>query len=151
MEKSPVTKIAIVLLLFISLLTFCIGFFARSVGRLAGAMKLPNTQAASTPAEPLFYQAVGVSPLGDTSRGQITLQSAMFTLELGVVARQDAAKKLVADLRKLGVSAFYTPVQEKDGRVIFRVRTGAFPSQEAANQEVLALGRKQLAAKVIAL
>ena len=87
--------------------------------------------------EPLFYRSVGL-PRPVDERVEVAKSEPKYTLELMVTGDIEAAKKMVSDLNKKGVDAFYTPFN-RQGDIRYRVRFGLFPTEAIAqkNKEIL--------------
>ena len=56
-----------------------------------------------------------------------------YTLDISTVLTKEAANRSLKRLARKGVQAYYTPI-EKDGKVIYKIRTGIYYSEELAKE-----------------
>jgi hypothetical protein len=86
--------------------------------------------------QPLFYRSIGQTRQ-DAQTGARSGKSALlaksYTLEIDNSPSIASAEEFLRKLSKLRVEAYYTPVQ-RDGRVIYRIRTGIYQSKIMADQ-----------------
>lgn len=82
-----------------------------------------------------FYRHVGAtSPkLSEPRQASATFVD-KYTLELKVVTLQNEAERVVNDLAKQGIKAYYTPFQSH-GKVFYRIRQGLYASLETAEAQ----------------
>lgn len=98
----------------------------------------PKTKVSSS----VFYRTLGGEEKTKGQRNSPS-QELGFTVELGVVRRESEARKMIDDFSKVGIEAYYTPLQQK-GHVIFRVRRGVFDHEDAAEAERVSLETKNI-------
>ncbi len=84
----------------------------------------------------LFYQSIGRVSMGlrqpeDQKRKGSLADS--YTLEIDSATSVQDAELFLGKLAKQGIQAYYTPLQ-KDGRVLYRIRSGIFQSKEIADR-----------------
>lgn len=110
---------------------------------------LTNTNA-KPPA--LFYQTIGVGTGLDDSSSPTKTVNNMFTLELQVVATRSQADRMISDLLKRGVRAFYTEHSDKNGKKIFSIRRGLYSTlEEAQSASRILLAQRSLRNRVVEL
>ncbi len=94
-----------------------------------------NTSDPEASARHTFYRHIGATS-SKVSKAQEIPASFIdkYTLELKVVTRQEDAERVVNDLAKQGVKAYYTPFQSH-GKVFYRIRQGLYGSLETAEAQ----------------
>lgn len=109
------------------------------------------TASATRPNADLFYKSIGLAPQGFGSPVETEPLPARYTLEISSKYSQGEAEKLVEELSAQGVEAFFTPLA-REGRVLYRIRTGVFndPATAQSAQQAL-LKRHQVEAAVARL
>lgn len=119
---------------------------------LPSRMAQPGLAAsASRPASELFYKSIGLAPQGFGGAVETEPLPARYTLEISSKQSQAEAEKVVEDLSAQGIEAFFTPLA-REGRVLYRIRTGVFndPTTAQSAQQAL-LKRHQVEAAVARL
>ncbi|MEZ4741181.1 MAG: SPOR domain-containing protein [Bdellovibrionota bacterium] len=100
--------------------------------------KIEN-KGADVDSAPLFYTTIGHAPKNFKRLNRTTaIKSESFTLEISVARTQQEANKIIDDLSKIGVQAYYTPFNN-EGQVVYRIRTGIFNNQETAKKTAKSL------------
>lgn len=95
-----------------------------------------STQSASNSQGLVFYKDIGHAADGQHQPTDTPLADHLteqYTLELKHFSSQSDAEKELERLAKLGIDAYFTPVIS-DGKVLYRVRRGIYPSQVMANR-----------------
>ena len=99
----------------------------------------------------VFYRTIGndvVDRLPDDD-GQV---ASSYSLELAVFQSQNRASKMVTNLLKRGIRAFYIEVQNDQQAVVYSVRKGVFSSLTAARSASAALlAQRKLTNRVVEL
>lgn len=89
--------------------------------------------------QPYFYKEIGTTAKMETPRKK-ALPAEQYTAEIFVTRHEDKAKEFVISLHQKGINAFYTPLN-RGGDVIFRVRSGIYPSQKQAEDYIDTLAK----------
>ncbi len=79
--------------------------------------------------EPLFYKELGRYQVKDSAPAPAD----MYTVAIKVTSSRSEAEELVKALRSRNIEAYFTPMQ-RQGRVIYHVRSGVFPSEQGATR-----------------
>ncbi|NRA64719.1 MAG: SPOR domain-containing protein [Pseudobacteriovorax sp.] len=82
---------------------------------------------------PLFYDTIGQTPLPPNEGRVEPLEPQKFTIEIQVFRSEKKAQRLVTRLKDKGIESFYTPLN-REGTVIYRVRSGIFTSQKQSKE-----------------
>jgi cell division septation protein DedD len=120
--------------IFIALFTFMGTICTLLYIGFALKVDLPRTNptAATTANKPVFYQSIGgLSRPAKSGTTTTTNLGERYAVEIKVVSEQSEAERMLTDLAKQGIQAYYTPFNSR-GRVYFRIRTGAYPDRQAA-------------------
>lgn len=99
----------------------------REIGRSAPPFDKPSTESKNVTQKNASSQS---------SRDQ-------YTIEVKAFANRTEAEQYVDHLVGRGLNAYYTPLQSEDGRVIYRVRLGVFPSYTMAEKVSLQIKKDQ--------
>lgn len=106
--------------------------------------------AAEAEAPGFFYKAIGQAPEAPVTAPAGDGKTS-YTLELAVESSREAAEARVEGLRAKGVEAYYTPLS-REGKVVFRVRRGIFPTHKEASRAAVALKKQhELSADIVKL
>jgi len=135
----PKVLLTLVTLLLLVALGFYFYLKFSSVGKMNRASKksaeLPYAKVGdSAPKSEVNEQKV--PPPRDSTRDQ-------FTLEVQAFSTRSEADSLVESLASRSINAYYTPLQTADGRVIYRVRLGLFPSLAMAEKVSVQIRKEQ--------
>lgn len=100
-----------------------------------------------------FYKSIGTG-IGTQPEHEpldTTLPRSSYTLELKVTTDRSEAEALIDALNGRGIDAYFTPLS-RQGRIVYRVRRGIFPSRKEATKAALALKTKErLVSKIVKL
>lgn len=99
----------------------------------------------------LFYHSIGrLSRDQDLSHQQVQEKS-QYTLEIKTLDDQKEAEKTLNELEKIGLKAYYTPLQTH-GKVVFKVRQGLYSDLTHVEQaKVVLKNEKHIDSQVIKL
>jgi DedD protein len=103
------------------------------------------TTAAATP-RPATSTA---KPSAEPSRPATKAAGGGWTVQVGAFGSAETARKLVADLKRDGQSAYIAPLR-RDGKTLHRVRVGPVPTRADADKLATRLKGKGLPASVVA-
>ena len=100
----------------------------------------------------LFYQTIGIGTEQDSPDPSKTVND-MFTLELQVVATRSQADRMIADLLKRGVRAFYTEhTASNGGQKTYSIRRGLYSTlEEAQSASRILLAQRSIHNRVVTL
>lgn len=99
--------------------------------------------------EPYFYQEIGTSRPKHKTSSELVSPLQQYTIELGAVKERGRAEDIVKQLHQQGIEAFYTPLN-RQGQVIYRIRTGVFTRKDQAQGEAQRLrAQHQLETRVL--
>jgi len=101
-----------------------------------------NSHRSEGSAERLFYTVIGQTPGDSEDKAPETMQ-VQYTLEISEAPSEREAIKIVWDLKKKGIEAFFTPLN-RAGRVVYRVRNGIYGSESEAAEDQQRLAVKGL-------
>lgn len=140
--------------LFLMVIAGLGAFVLRHPGAVTANAQGKSGKSADKSDDEFFYSAIGQSgntAPTDQNEGKVaatTLNAAKagkgdsdlasFTLEFDVFHDRDDAEKLIDELRLKGIEAYFTPLS-RDGRVVYRVRRGVFPTRKEADHAVFAV------------
>lgn len=85
--------------------------------------------------KPLFYSVIGQN---QEELSQSKPEEKRYTIAIREFRSLERAKKLVTFMNKKGIPAYYSPYHI-NGKVIYKVRYGVFPSYDTASESMLAL------------
>jgi cell division septation protein DedD len=119
--------------LLVSVISFILWLQADKLKKNILAVLPTNTNTETSNTNLLFYKSVGVAPEDFKKPTTRTTRKTSYTLEITAVRSKAKADRIVKALAKKSIQAFYTPLN-KQGHVIYRIRTGVFPSQKQANR-----------------
>lgn len=108
-----------------------------------------QSQAETTDSEPFFYKSIGqTKPVNQIKQTQLGRR---YTLEVKVAKTKVEAEKIIDMLGKMGLKAYYTPLN-RGGTIVYRVRSGIYKNKKLAEKASIELrSKKQLANRVIQL
>ena len=99
----------------------------------------------------LFYQTLGQFNKKRSDNEKLVGSADRYTLEIKIASSKQEAERLIDMLTDMGVRAYYTPLS-REGRVLYRVRRGVYPSSRRATVAQRELrSRYKLQAKVTRL
>lgn len=139
--RNPFVKITLAFVIFFGLLTFGLLQISHNLKRVAASLKLPTHSNTLALAKPLFYSAIGDAPAATQEPVNLAPLD-QYTLELGVAQDQNEAMTKILQLEKMGIRAFYTPLQN-GGRVIYRIRKGIYGDLTKAQQDLAYLQKEK--------
>jgi cell division septation protein DedD len=100
--------------------------------KLNEKIKERRTADKNPPEKLFFYNSIGATPALENSKEIKFDKSKKFTIEVGYTKTRRGAAKVVDRLNLNGFPVFMTPVQLKNGRVIYKVRMGLFADSRKA-------------------
>lgn len=95
---------------------------------------------AGEPMQAYFYKEIGTT-VKNQSVEQESPPDAQYTAEIEATTEIQKAQQTVTTLSRKGVDAFYTPLN-RNGNVIFRIRSGVFTSEREAKRHAATLREK---------
>lgn len=92
----------------------------------------------------LFYLSIGHSPKtkAPLRSKNLLMSKKKFTLAIRTLHSKSKANKLLRSLNKKGIQAYYSPIN-KEGHVVYHVRTGVYNSQKQASKAQKDLRKKK--------
>lgn len=97
----------------------------------------------------VFYKTIGQAPdLSTLSQGTKAVLQNTYTLEIKVANSRGEAEKIIDQLQRQGIKAYFTPLN-RGGQIVYRVRYGIYKTQSAADKASIGLrASKQISNRV---
>lgn len=138
-------RLILALLMFVGLTTLGVGLVVKKQGSQTFNQHAFTKKISTTPDDDgFFYQSLGEVPTEPQDRSEggsyTVVQPSGYTVEIAASDRQLEAERLLDRLKEQGVAAYYTPLSY-EGRIVYRVRKGLYPSAAQAQGEAKNLAK----------